>query len=80
MTKTTLRQLAVAAVIPLMARSARSSQGGRPADTGNAAGRGQVTSTARIKVALLTHAAPGDTFRDNAALYADTRPKTKESA
>lgn len=46
MKKTTLRQLAVAAaVIRLVALSACSSQGGRPADSGNATGGGQVAST-----------------------------------
>lgn len=55
----------VAAVVPMLALSACSSTGGKPADTGNAAGGGgQAASTARIKVALITHAAAGDTFWD----------------
>jgi simple sugar transport system substrate-binding protein len=55
----------VAAVAPMLALSACSSSGGRPADTGNAAaGGGQAVSTPRLKVALITHAAPGDTFWD----------------
>ncbi|MCT9868564.1 substrate-binding domain-containing protein [Paenarthrobacter aurescens] len=54
----------VAAVVPLVALSACSSQGGRPADTGGGAAGGQVASTERIKIALITHAAPGDTFWD----------------
>lgn len=65
MKKKTLRQLAVAAaVVPLIALSACSSQGGRPADTGGGAGGGQIASTARIKVAMVTHAPAGDTFWD----------------
>ncbi|MDQ1059224.1 simple sugar transport system substrate-binding protein [Arthrobacter globiformis] len=54
----------VAAVVPMMALSACSSTGGRPAENGNAAAGGQAASTPRIKVALITHAAPGDTFWD----------------
>ncbi|WP_309073435.1 substrate-binding domain-containing protein [Paenarthrobacter sp.] len=54
----------VAAVVPLVALSACSSQGGKPADTGGGAAAGQVAGTDRIKVALITHAAPGDTFWD----------------
>ena len=58
------RRRLVAAVVPLMALSACSSQGGKPADSAQAAGAGQVASTPRIKIALITHAAPGDTFWD----------------
>ncbi|MCA4134347.1 substrate-binding domain-containing protein [Arthrobacter sp. M4] len=54
----------VAAVVPMVALSACSAQGGRPTDSGNAAGGGQVANTQRIKVALITHAAAGDTFWD----------------
>jgi simple sugar transport system substrate-binding protein len=54
----------VAAVAPMLALSACSSSGGRPADSGNAAPGGQAVSTPRLKVALITHAAPGDTFWD----------------
>src|SRR6478609_8047881 len=54
----------VAAVVPMLALSACSSSGGKPADSGNAAGGGQVASTPRIKVALITHAEAGDTFWD----------------
>ena len=65
MTKFSWRKAAlVAAVVPMMALSACSSTGGKPADTGNAAGAGQAASTPRIKVALITHAAAGDTFWD----------------
>ncbi|AXJ10121.1 substrate-binding domain-containing protein [Arthrobacter sp. PM3] len=55
----------VAAVVPMMALSACSSSGGRPAETGAAAGSGgQAVSTPRLKVALITHASGGDTFWD----------------
>ena len=54
----------VAAVVPMLALSACSSTGGKPADSGNAAGGGQAASTDRIKIALITHAAAGDTFWD----------------
>jgi simple sugar transport system substrate-binding protein len=54
----------VAAVVPLLALTACSSTGGRPADAGNAGGGGQVVNTPRMKVALITHAPAGDTFWD----------------
>jgi simple sugar transport system substrate-binding protein len=54
----------IAAVVPMLALSACSSTGGKSADSGNAAGGGQVATTERIKIALITHAAPGDTFWD----------------
>ncbi|BCW63063.1 sugar ABC transporter substrate-binding protein [Paenarthrobacter sp. MSM-2-10-13] len=54
----------VAAVVPLLALSACSSSGGKTDGSGSGAGGGQVASTERIKVALITHAAPGDTFWD----------------
>ena len=54
----------VAAVVPMMALSACSSSGGRPAESGGGAGGGQVATTDRIKIALITHAAAGDTFWD----------------
>lgn len=53
-----------AAVVPLLAVSACSSTGGKPSDSGNAGAAGQVATTDRIKIALITHAAPGDTFWD----------------
>ncbi len=53
-----------AAVVPMLALTACSSGGGRTPDSGNAAGGGQVAGTPRIKLALITHAAPGDTFWD----------------
>ncbi len=54
----------VAAVVPMLALSACSSTGGKPADSGNAAGGGQVATTERMKIALITHAPAGDTFWD----------------
>lgn len=64
MAKFSCRKAALlAAVVPMLAMSACSSTGGRPADTGNAAG-GQVATTERIKIALITHAPAGDTFWD----------------
>jgi simple sugar transport system substrate-binding protein len=48
----------------MLALSACSSTGGKPAESGNAAGGGQAASTPRMKIALITHAAPGDTFWD----------------
>ena len=54
----------VAAVVPMLAISACSSTGGKPADSGNAAGGGQVATTERMKIALITHAPAGDTFWD----------------
>lgn len=54
----------VAAVVPMMALSACSSTGGRPEAAGNAGGGGQAATTERITIALVTHAAPGDTFWD----------------
>jgi simple sugar transport system substrate-binding protein len=52
------------AVVPMLALSACSSTGGKSPDSGSAAGGGQVATTERIKIALITHAAPGDTFWD----------------
>ena len=54
----------VAAVVPMLAMSACSSTGGKPADSGNAAGGGQVASTERMKIAMIAHAPAGDTFWD----------------
>jgi simple sugar transport system substrate-binding protein len=53
-----------AAVVPMLALSACSSTGGKPADSGNGAAGGQVASTDRMKIALITHAPAGDTFWD----------------
>ena len=54
----------VAAVVPMLALSACSSTGGRPPEAGNGVAGGAVANTERIKIALITHAAPGDTFWD----------------
>ena len=53
----------MAAVVPMLALSACSS-GGRTPETGTEGGGGQAASTERITIALITHAAPGDTFWD----------------
>ena len=52
-----------AAVVPMLALSACSS-GGRSTEGGNGGGGGQVATTDRIKIAMVTHAAAGDTFWD----------------
>jgi simple sugar transport system substrate-binding protein len=58
------RRAAVAAVaVPMLALTACSSQGGRTDAGGNAAA-GQVATTDRMKIALITHAPAGDTFWD----------------
>lgn len=54
----------VAAVAPMLALSACSSTGGRTEEGGTSGGGGQVATTERMKIALITHAAPGDTFWD----------------
>lgn len=65
MTKFSWRKTAVlAAVVPMLALSACSSQGGRAPEANSAGGAGQVATTDRIKIALITHAAAGDTFWD----------------
>ncbi|GAP54783.1 hypothetical protein AHiyo6_13480 [Arthrobacter sp. Hiyo6] len=52
MTKFSWRKAAlVAAVAPMLALSACSSTGGKPAESGNAAGGGQAASTPRMKIA-----------------------------
>jgi simple sugar transport system substrate-binding protein len=59
------RRAAVAAVaVPMLALTACSSQGGRAPEANNAAGGGQVATTDRMKIALITHAPAGDTFWD----------------
>ncbi|MEA5454891.1 substrate-binding domain-containing protein [Sinomonas sp. JGH33] len=65
MNKFSWRRMAVAALaVPVLALAACSSQGGKPADNAGGGGGGQVASTPKIKVALITHAAAGDTFWD----------------
>ncbi|HYO00857.1 MAG TPA: substrate-binding domain-containing protein [Mycobacterium sp.] len=41
-----------------------SSTGGKPADAGGAGGSGGGVNTPRVTIAMVTHAAPGDTFWD----------------
>ncbi|MHA7285297.1 substrate-binding domain-containing protein [Arthrobacter sp. MDT3-44] len=53
-----------AVVVPVLALSACSAQGGRDPDGGKADRGGQVANTPEIKVAMITHAGPGDTFWD----------------
>ena len=48
----------------MLALSACSSTGGRTEEAGGGGGGGQVATTERMKIALITHAAPGDTFWD----------------
>jgi simple sugar transport system substrate-binding protein len=63
--KLSWRKLAAAAVlVPALALSACSSTGGRAPEAGSEAGGGEVASTERMKVALITHAPAGDTFWD----------------
>jgi simple sugar transport system substrate-binding protein len=58
------RRAAVAAIaVPMLALTACSSQGGRT-DTGGNTAAGQVATTDRMKIALITHAPAGDTFWD----------------
>ncbi|OFI38210.1 sugar ABC transporter substrate-binding protein [Arthrobacter sp. SW1] len=57
------RAAAAVVLVPLLAVTACSAQGGKPADTGGGAG-GQVADTPKIKVAMITHAVAGDTFWD----------------
>ncbi|QYF91176.1 MULTISPECIES: substrate-binding domain-containing protein [Arthrobacter] len=65
MTKFSWRKAAlVASVVPMLALSACSSTGGKAPDAAGGAGGGQVVSTPKLKIALITHAAPGDTFWD----------------
>lgn len=65
MKKFSWRKLAVVvAVVPMLALSACSSTGGRQPAVSAGAGGGQVATTSTIKLALITHAAPGDTFWD----------------
>ncbi len=54
----------VATVVPMLALSACSSTGGKAPEAAGGAGGGQTVSTPKIKVAMITHAGPGDTFWD----------------
>ncbi len=59
------RLLAAAALlVPAMALAGCSSEGGRETTAAGEGGGGQVAQTEQIKIAMITHAAPGDTFWD----------------
>jgi simple sugar transport system substrate-binding protein len=62
------------AIVPLLALAACSSGGGKT-ETASSGGSGQVADTARIKVAMITHAAAGDTFWDIVRKGAETAAK-----
>lgn len=62
------------AVVPLLTLAACSSGGGKT-ETASTGGGGQVADTARIKVAMITHAAAGDTFWDIVRKGAETAAK-----
>lgn len=62
------------AVVPLLALGACSSGGGKT-ETANAGGGGQAADTPRLKVAMITHAAAGDTFWDIVRKGAETAAK-----
>ena len=60
MKKFAWRRAAVAAIaVPMLALTACSSQGGRTPETGGNAAGGQVATTERMKIALITHAPQG---------------------
>jgi simple sugar transport system substrate-binding protein len=58
------RGMTALAVVPLLALGACSSTGGKTEPAASGSGGGQVADTARLKVAMITHAAAGDTFWD----------------
>ncbi|WP_121867678.1 sugar ABC transporter substrate-binding protein [Glutamicibacter nicotianae] len=65
MGKPSWRKLAVTlAIVPALGLAACSSGGGRAPEPEGDSGGGAVASTERIKVAVITHAPPGDTFWD----------------
>lgn len=65
MSKFSWRKAAVAAlIVPALGLAACSSGGGRAPETANGGDAGAVAATPKINVALITHAAPGDTFWD----------------
>ena len=57
------RTAAAALLVPALALAGCSSEGGRQPAAGNEGG-GQVAQTEPMKIAMVTHAAPGDTFWD----------------
>ncbi|WP_018774197.1 MULTISPECIES: substrate-binding domain-containing protein [unclassified Arthrobacter] len=71
------RGVTALAVVPLLALAACSSSGGKPADSAATAGggSGQAVDTPRIKIAMITHAAAGDTFWDIVRKGAETAAK-----
>ena len=71
------RGVTALAVVPLLALAACSSSGGKPADSAATAGGGggQAVDTPRIKIAMITHAAAGDTFWDIVRKGAETAAK-----
>ncbi|MBO1269720.1 substrate-binding domain-containing protein [Arthrobacter cavernae] len=76
MAKFNLRKGALAlAVVPLLALGACSASGGKTEASAGAGAAGQVADTARIKVAMITHAAAGDTFWDIVRKGAETAAK-----
>lgn len=66
------RGMTALAVVPLLALAACSSSGGKPETASAGAAGGQAADTARIKVAMITHAAAGDTFWDIVRKGAET--------
>ncbi len=67
--------LLLSAVVPLLALAACSSSGGKTEAASAGGAGGQVADTARIKVAMITHAAAGDTFWDIVRKGAETAAK-----
>ncbi len=64
--------LAALAMVPIFALTACSSAGGRDTGTADAAAVAGVADTPSIKIAMITHAAPGDTFWDIVRKGAET--------
>ncbi|MEU0496040.1 substrate-binding domain-containing protein [Mycobacterium sp. NPDC006124] len=56
--------IAAGAGVVALALASCSSTGGKPADAGGAGGSGGGVNTPRVTIAMVTHAAPGDTFWD----------------
>ena len=56
--------MSAALLVPALALAGCSSAGGRTEAQGGGEGGGQVAQTERMKIAMVTHAAPGDTFWD----------------
>ncbi|GMA21633.1 sugar ABC transporter substrate-binding protein [Arsenicicoccus piscis] len=60
----TLSGAAALAAVAVVGLSACSSSGGKPTETAAGGGGGAVANTPKMTVAMITHAAPGDTFWD----------------